>query len=168
MFDFFKKSAAPKEGSAYKPWIILLGGALGVLLLLFGGKAQAPKSTDTTTPATRQEEIAQYQNYLEERVVEICGSVNGVGKVSAIVTLSGGFESVYATELKGEDEDYVILGSGSTASGLLLQERVPQIVGIGVVCDGADSLAVRNELISLLSASFQVPSHRIYVTEAKK
>ena len=106
--------------------------------------------------------------YLENRIVSICESVEGVEKVSAIVTLSGGFEAVYATEVTASGEDYVILGSGSNASGLLLLQKTPEIVGIGIVCSGAESIAVRTELISLVSASFHLPTNRIYVTEAKK
>lgn len=170
MLGFLKRSTSGETSGASKPWIILLGGALGIVLLLFGGKISTQKSTDSPrsdTP-TRQEEIAQYQSYLETRVEELCSEVNGVGHVKAIVTLSGGFESVYATELQGDGEDYVILGSGSAASGLLLQERTPQIVGIGVVCDGADNVDVRGELIALISASFHIPTNRIYIAQAKK
>ena len=115
MFDLLKKSNGEREGSTRKPWIVLLGAVLGILLLLFGsgvGKAQSNTNTPQI-PATQQNEMTDYQQYLEERVVSICSSVAGVGKVSAIVTLAGGFEAVYATELQKECEDYVILGNGS-------------------------------------------------------
>ena len=169
MFDFLKKSTCEGSNNTRKPWIILLGATLGILLLLFSGKSSTKKSTsDTTLPVTQQQEISEYQTYLENRIVSICESVEGVGKVSAIVTLSGGFEAVYATEVTASGEDYVILGSGSNASGLLLLQKTPEIVGIGIVCSGAESIAVRTELISLVSASFHLPTNRIYVTEAKK
>lgn len=169
MFSFLKKSAADGSSAGSKPWIILLGAVLGVALLLYGGKSSLSQSApDTASSQTRQTEIAEYQAYLEKRVKSLCESVDGVGSVSAIVTLSGGFEAVYATENAGNGEDYVILGNGKEASGLLLLQKTPQIVGIGVVCIGADTVAVRTELISLLSASFHVPTNRIYITQAKK
>ena len=169
MLDFLKRFHTKDDGTR-KPWIVLLGAALGVLLLLFGGSTHLFEGTEESrTPSlTQQEELSSYQSYLEERVEEICESVVGVGNVSAIVTLAGGFESVYATEMHGEDEDYVILGSGSTASGLLLWQKAPQIVGIGIVCNGAQSESVHNELILLVSASFGVPTNRIYVAQSKK
>ena len=169
MLDFFKRIHNKDDGTR-KPWIVLLGAALGVLLLVFGSNTHLLGSTEeSNAPSlTRQEELSSYQAYLEERVASICESVAGVGGVRAVVTLAGGFESVYATELHGEDEDYVILGSGSTASGLLLEQRAPQIVGIGIVCSNAEGEAVRNELILLISASFGVPTNRIYVAQAKK
>lgn len=167
MFEFLKKSTTGGNGLR-KPWIILLGAVMGVLLLLLGGKSNPQKNEAAITPKTQQNEIVEYQEYLENRVVSICESVAGVGRVHAVVTLSGGFEAVYATEPQGENESYVILGSGSAASGLLLVQKAPQVVGIGIVCSGAESSSVRGELISLVSASFHVPTNRIYVTQAKK
>ena len=170
MFAFWKKSTDGAGEKSRKPWLVLLGAALGVLLLLFGSGSSLTGTGGKTAEASesKKNEIVEYQAHLEERVEELCESVAGVGNVSAVVTLAGGFELVYATELHGEDEDYVILGSGSAASGLLLQQKAPQIVGIGIVCSGAQSDAVRNELILLVSASFDLPTNRIYVAQAKK
>ena len=61
----------------------------------------------------------------------------------------------------------VILGSGASASALYLTRTPPAIAGIGIVCDGGGSERVRCELVSLLGATFDVSTHRIYVTAAK-
>ncbi len=171
MFDFLKKNASESGDNPRRIRIVLLGATLGVLLLLFGGRGALSTNTSATSDevmATEQRQITEYQEYLEKRVISTCESVAGVSRVTAIVTLSGSFEAVYATEATANGEDYVVLGSGSSASGLLLVQKAPQIVGIGIVCEGAESMAVRNELISLISAGFHVSTNRIYVTQAKK
>ena len=110
----------------------------------------------------------RYRSDLEERVKHLCESVLGVKDVTVIITLSGGFERIYATELSEGGEEYVIIGSGSSAEALLLSQAAPQIEGIGIVCQGGGNPDVKLELTSLLSASFHVSSNRIYITEAKK
>ena len=43
-----------------------------------------------------------------------------------------------------------------------------KISGIGVVCGGGDDPDVAHRLLSLISASCNVPSNRIYITYSKK
>ena len=148
--------------------LILIGAAVGVLLLLFGGewteketeKAEAEQNTASDDPET-------YRKELEERISEICRSVRGVDGVRVAVTLEGGFERIYATEWIDGNQRYVIVGSGSYASALLLSQKEPEIAGIGVVCRGGGNSDIRRELLSLLSATFDLPVNRIYITEAK-
>lgn len=162
MLSLFKNNSSTASKS--KLWIILGGAALGVLLILLG--SSTPNSTSQSNTATTfdQNELILYQDYLEERVINLCQSVPGVGKVTAVVTLAGGFEEIYATQWESGNEVYVILGSGSSASPLQISRALPQIAGIGIVCDGGGNAAVRQELTDLLSATFDLATHRIYVT----
>ncbi len=43
-----------------------------------------------------------------------------------------------------------------------------KITGIGIVCGGGDDPDVAHRLLSLISASCNVPSNRIYITYSKK
>ena len=168
MFDFLKPASSEEgKGGNARLWLIVVGALVGVALLLFSGVQETrEEETQPERYDPREDELVQYQTYLETRVKSICESVNGVSGVTAIVTLSGGFEAVYATEYPDGNEEYVILGSGSNATALYLTRAAPEIVGIGIVCRGGSSLAVQKELIALISASFHLPSNRIYVTEA--
>lgn len=169
--NFFHKS---KEGDsdAHGSLKLLLpaaGALIGILLLLFGGNIDKKQTNDTLplTSQTPQEELEAYQIYLEGRVRTLCQSVEGVDNVTVAVTLSGNFQEIYATEFIDGNEEYVIIGSGSSASALYLSRNAPEIAGIGVVCRGGGNTDVRQELLSLLSAAFRVPANRIYITEAK-
>ncbi len=167
MFDFLKKKAGDPKAKNGKLLLLVLGAAVGILLLLFGGGTEKATEAVTTDPyRIGKDEIVIYQNYLEKEIKSLCESVRGVENVTVVVTLSGSFESVYATEWKGGDEEYVIIGSGSSAEALFLTRAAPKIEGIGIVCRGGSSDSVRNELIPLLAATYHVSSHRIYITEA--
>ena len=166
MFDFLKKGSA-KENGRLRLYLLLGCGVLGILLILFGGSTKTAEKTSTETPySTSTDELVIYQDYLEKRIKTLCESVSGVRNVTVVVTLSGSFESVYATEWPDGNEEYVILGSGSSASPIYLSRSAPEIAGIGIVCSGGANDNVRRELISLLSATFHISSNRIYITEA--
>ena len=165
MLSFLKSREGDSQKSMGKSWLILAAAAVGVLLILLGGSfdGQEQKTADLIYKP-EEDELVLYQQYLEERVKSLCESVGGVGKVTAIVTLSGGFESVYATEWKNGEEEYVIIGSGSGASALFLSRDAPPIAGIGIVCRGGNDANIRQELTALISAAFHVSTNRIYIT----
>lgn len=149
-------------------WLILLGATLGVALILWGGAREGEAEEAEATPySPGTDELVLYQGYLEERVKAVCESVEGVGNVTVIVTLSGGFEAVYATEYPDGNEEYVIIGSGSNATALFLSRSAPGIAGIGIVCNGGADASVQKELTALISAAFHVPTNRIYVTKGR-
>ena len=166
MFDFLKKGTASQKGRL-RLYLLLGCGLLGILLILLGsGEKKTEDATQETPYSTSSDELVIYQDYLEERIKTLCESVSGVRNVTVVVTLSGTFESVYATEWPDGNEEYVILGSGSSASPIYLSRSAPEIAGIGIVCSGGANDNIRRELISLLSATFHISSNRIYITEA--
>lgn len=169
MFGFLKVSEEGEKKGGAKLVVLILCAVAGVLLILIGGGTkQAEAETPPSVYNTAEDELVIYQNYLEGRIRSLCESVKGVGNVTVAVTLAGTFESVYATETEAGKESYVIVGSGSSAEALYLTRSAPQITGIGVVCSGGNIEAVRYELIALLAATFDVSTHRIYVTQAYK
>ena len=170
MLHFFKDGGDGKKmpDGKGKLLLFLVVAAIGVALILIGsGTGERKEQTNTVTEyRTEEDELVIYQQYLEERIKKLCESVSGVSDVTVTVTLSGGFESVYATEWKDGNEKYVILGSGASAEALYLTRSAPEISGIGIVCRGGETEQARYELIGLLSATYHVNSNRIYVARA--
>ena len=145
---------------------IALAAAVGITLLLIGGgktgSEESPSSPDQADAA--EQSLDAYRRTLEASIASICDAVAGVSDVSVAVSLAGGYEAVYATEQSAAGEVYVVLGSGSSASALLLTHATPQISGIGIVCTGGNDPTVQQRLTALLSAAFALPTNRIYVT----
>ncbi len=146
--------------------LIILGAALGLLLLLwgsFGGREETSVRSDT-------DEIAAYSLYLEEQAVRLCESVRGVSGVTVTLTLEGGFEQNYAADktMSGGSQsiEHVKLGSGTGAELCAVSVSAPRVTGIGVTCRGGKDPSVRAELTSLLSAAFGIGANKIYITEA--
>ncbi len=154
--------------------IAAIGVIIGIVLLFIGNRSGQDETNDKNAPTYPVAEATQIEDYrlaLEARMEEICSEVVGVGEVSVIVTLEGGYEYVYAYDRKvtssGENTTYITVGNGANESLVYITERAPTILGIGVVCTGGMDASVRQELMGLLSAAFGVGSHKIYITGHK-
>ena len=159
-----------QKNTRKKLFLILMGAGAGILLLLIGSGwfSSSPKTTSAVSSISAEEELSLYRTSLETRIETLGSSVAGVSNVRVAVSLAGGFETIYATEVKNGSEVYATIGSGSNAEAIVISRNPPEIVGIGVVCRGGGNTAVRAELTALLASAFHVPTNRIYITEAKK
>ena len=159
-----KKPAKPGKK---KLIFILLGVGIGIFLLLLGSGRFTKQTVEPSAAEPNQtEELEAYRAALEERIADLCAAVEGVSDVRVSVTLSGGFETVYATETRNGIEVYATIGSGSSAKALVVARNPPEVVGIGVVCRGGKDAAVRGTLTALLSSAFRVPTNRISIAGA--
>ena len=167
------KNEEKGSGRIVKIVLLLLGAALGLFLLLYGGYADKEKGTQTkeTEVIEQSMDADKYAEDTERRIAELCSRVRGAGSVHVSVTLSCGYTAVYAqnsqSSASGYKNEFVLTGSGSSEKPLLVGYSVPQISGIGIVCTGGGNSAVRQEIISLVSAAYGLSSNKIYVTEAQ-
>ncbi len=149
--------------------LVFLGGALGLLLLAFGGGMDMSNSKrDKETDIYAEHGTADsYAQMLEERVSEICASVKGAGKVSVFVSLKGGYRTVYAYDAQSNSSGYkseiVMSGSGSDKKAVVSAYQNPEIAGVGIVCEGANDDMVKNRIISLVAASLDISTNKIFV-----
>ena len=161
-----------------KLWIVVLGAIIGLGLLVVGS-LELPffqsESKNTAVVTDEQAELQAYRQQLSSEIASLCAEVRGVGKVQVMVTLSGGYEYVYARDLQSKtggdtytwEETYVIVGSGSAQSPLLLVKKQPSVAGVGIVCEGGADPSVQNELIALVSATFGIGANKIHVTASQ-
>ncbi len=161
MLEFLKSN---EKGKAPLLLLLILGAAVGVFLLLWGGNVD-DAGTKAEGTASENDEWMRYKAELEAEIKRLCEAVDGVGKVTVSVTLSGTFEEIYATEYSEKGEEYVIVGSGASASPIKLTRITPTVTGVGIVCAGGSSDRVKNALIPLLSTALSISSNRIYIAD---
>ena len=135
------KSDRIKEyiASNKKTVLLLMLFLFGILMLMFSSSLFSQEEEITGTL-----ELAEYKKALEEELAEICSSVSGVGKCRVMVTFERGEENVY---------------KGSS----LIESRPPKVMGVTVVCKGADSDSVRSEIVNMMMALFDIGANRISV-----
>ncbi len=159
-----------KKGGILK--VVILGFAVGIILLLIGGFAFGDEEkNDVSEPEhSSKESYVSYKLALEEEIEKLCSTVKGVKSTTAAVFFSDIGGSLYAQNTQSggvEKNEYVIIGSGSSSRPLYIGESLPEISGIGVVCNTSDDEHIRNEVSVLLAATYGLPLTRIYVSEGK-
>ena len=152
---------------------VIIGAAVGVLLLVYGGSIGSKTEKDNakvSADVSAFDEV-RYEEALVKKIEDVCVQVKGAGKVSVALTLDGSYRAIYAqnsSDGSSVKREYLLVGSGSSEGALLLGYSPPEILGVGIVCTGGANDAVRAEIISLVSALLDVPTNRIYVAAAKK
>ncbi len=161
-----ERSDGKTEQGKKRIWI-LLGGLAGVLLLIFGSLGWGEKEQSPSLSEELTLDASAYAEAVEEEIRAICSRVRGAGSVSVAVTLKGGYRAVYATDSQSNGGGYknntVLIGSGNSEGAVLVCYENPEIGGVGIVCRGATDPAVKDTIISLVSAAFDVKINKIYV-----
>ncbi len=149
--------------------VIVLLGLSGILLLTFS--ELKPKETQQSDEPDKTADISQYEENLEARLSELISSIDGAGRAKVMITLDSGDENVYATEDKsGEksyEKSYVVIKQNGDENGILLKIAEPEIRGVAVVCEGAGSAEVRQEIINTVTAVLNVGTNRVNISKMK-
>ena len=152
-------------------WIILAACfALGVFLMTLGGKSSEPEVGEEGSIDFEGRDPAEYAELIERQVKEICSGIKGVGEVNVVVTLSGGYRAVYATNSQmspsGNRNEIVITGSGAEERALIVGYEYQEIGGIGIVCQGKCAPEMKARIISLVASAFGIGTNKIEVIGA--
>ena len=149
--------------------LAVIGIAVGIILLLvgsFGGENTDSSKADGEVRSVELDAKA-YEQELEERIKELCYGVKGVGRVTVMVSLRGGYKTVYAMDAQASSSGYrseiVKVGSGSNQEGIVTGYENPEIIGVGIVCEGGDDARVKSEIVSLVSAALDISTNKIFV-----
>jgi len=100
---------------------------------------------------------------LEERIEELCKSVDGVRYAKAFITLDTSEEYVFAQDFE-RNGDYIKVETVlSDGSGTELYVVSPKVRGAAIVCTGGDRPAVKKKIVDLISAALGIDSSKISV-----
>ena len=152
----------------------ILTVALGVFLLLLPSGGEKTADVAGTPSAAERFDRAALQSEMEE----ILSSLDGVGRLSLMLTVDGGGKYELAQDedsaqkrRDGTDEEQsrktetVVLGSGTNAGVGVTRSSYPEFVGALVVCEGAGRADVRLAVTQAVSALTGLPSDKITVVK---
>ena len=121
------------------------GVVFTVLLVLVGILLVAlPEGDKNEENGAYELTLTEYKAWLEGELSDMCHSVRGVGKCRVMITF-----------LRGEENTY----KGS----LLVESKPPRVLGVTVICEGADSSSVRANLTEMICALFDIGSNRVAI-----
>ena len=161
-----------KLGEKPAPRLLIYSAAaiICVLLLLFlknpsgDGDVKIPDiPADDIKPET-----TDYASELEDKLRLIVSEIEGTGKVSVMVTVSGSEEKIYAENISESDgrsdSETVIIGS---KEALLKEIRRPEVTGVLIVCSGGDRAQVKEKVVNAVSTVLNIPTSKVYVTKSE-
>ena len=146
---------------------VLLVVLVGIILMLL------PVSSQTKETEENKSQIPQESFDLaamEQRMEEVLGKIDGVGKLRLMLTLQSGTRLTLAEDTQRDQDrtqrETVTLNRGSGNQEIVITNRFyPVYQGAVVVCQGADSSAVRLAITETVQALTGLPSDRIMVAK---
>lgn len=124
--------------------LIVCAALVGAILVgaSFIGKGENKEIQESKT-------LEEYKKELEGELEAACSMVRGVGRCEVIVTFSRGVENTYR-------------------GTVLVESRPPEVMGVSVICEGADSDEVRASVTDMMATLFGIGKNRISVMKLGK
>lgn len=151
---------------------------LGLCLMLLPIRRQ--KNEEQVIPQTvSAEQTPDYKTQVEQQLCTTLGKMEGVGRVSVMLSLRTGTETIYQTDSSiasqsgdnpsdSASEQTVILSRGNNGQEAVVRKTIlPGFQGALIVCEGADDPKVKLNVISAVSGITGLSSEKITVVKMK-
>lgn len=135
----------------------MIGIILGILLLLTDAQSSKVSQTNQKTNLSTDD----YVSSLEKKTEDMINRINGVTDAKVMITLKNSGEQVFALDGSDANQKHVVVDDGLVC----INELVPEIEGVAVVCNGGDSAVIKQKITELLCSLLGIYSTHIYITE---
>jgi len=170
-------------------FIILLISIIFLIVanVFFGSKTKSiDRATHNYIQDANSSLESDYSSYLEKKLVDILSKLNGVGKVSVMITLENSVEKITATnttkttentlendseggtrEIHREDLTTQVVTKGNDGSLLVVKEIKPTVQGVIVVAEGADDPKIKEMLYNGVKTVLGIKGNKVQVYSSK-
>ena len=185
--EIWKKAVSIFNTDKKIKWIVLIG-MIGILLILLS--EILPQSTKTPQDAVSVSiDNETFCRQTEEKIYNLVSSIQGVGEAQVWVTLESGAEYVYLQEeirntdttkdynsegvktLREKDnseQKYILVNKNGEEQPLLQKLLEPTVQGVVIVCEGAGSAQVNEQVVNAVTCALGISSNRVYVAQLTK
>ena len=115
--------------------------------------------------------VTYYVSELENRLSENLSKVKGAGKVSVVISVKSGMETVLAmnTTKTITDEGTLIEETPLIINGktIVLKELYPEIIGVLIVAEGADNISVLKKIQQATTSLLDINLNQIEILTMK-
>lgn len=185
--EIWKKAVSIFNTDKKIKWIVLIG-MIGILLILLS--EILPQNTKTPQDAVSVSiDNETFCRQTEEKIYNLVSSIQGVGEAQVWVTLESGAEYVYLQEeirntdttkdydsegvktLREKDnseQKYILVNKNGEEQPLLQKQLEPTVQGVVIVCEGAGSALVNEQVVNAVTCALGISSNRVYVAQLTK
>ena len=144
---------------------------IGVLFLILPDSSTPNKKSKENISADYGINLAKYEKDLENKLSDILSTINGVEKVSVMITFSDCGRLVYSQEEQSERSEKTIKGnqkpvlknSTQGEEPILVKSELPKISGVLITAEGAESPTIRENITDAIKAVLDVSTKNISV-----
>ncbi|HAG57284.1 MAG TPA: hypothetical protein DCL14_04555 [Ruminococcaceae bacterium] len=185
--EIWKKAVSIFNTDKKIKWIVLIG-MIGILLILLS--EILPQNTKTPQDAVSVSiDNETFCRQTEAKIHNLVSSIQGVGEAQVWVTLESGAEYVYLQEeirntdttkdydsegvktLREKDnseQKYILVNKNGEEQPLLQKQLEPTVQGVVIVCEGAGSAQVNEQVVNAVTCALGISSNRVYVAQLTK
>ena len=185
--EIWKKAVSIFNTDKKIKWIVLIG-MIGILLILLS--EILPQNTKTPQDAVSVSiDNETFCRQTEEKIYNLVSSIQGVGKAQVWVTLESGAEYVYLQEeirntdttkdydsegvktpreKDNSEQKYILVNKNGEEQPLLQKQLEPTVQGVVIVCEGAGSAQVNEQVVNAVTCALGISSNRVYVAQLTK
>ncbi len=181
---FFEKSKLLSKIKNIKHIEVYLVVLLIVVVLIIWFADFGAETQESTNQSTNTSTVTQYTTDLENRLSATLSQIEGAGSVSVMITLDGSSQLIlaYDTESKSNTTDNttangtttktnnttanstpIIINNNGQSTPLVLSEIMPEIKGVVVVCEGANNIRVKLNILEAVEALLGVSGSQIEI-----
>ena len=159
--------------------ILILIGILVLIILIPTGDGKKTGNVDQltqeetdgkNTAEMRQTQTdTEYTKALEEQLTDLIESMDGVGKVRVMLTLSDDglvyLDKDVRIQEKTREETTVVYDMGDTKEPYVVRRERPKVEGVVVVAQGGDRPGIATEIIGAIQSLFDLEAHKVKVVK---
>ena len=121
--------------------------------------------------STNTESSVDYASLLENKLKNLLTNVNGVGKVNVVITIDGTGEEIILKNVEEKIENNVKTTIQSVVliggKPYVTKTENPKIVGVIVVCEGAEDVNVRLAISEIVLTALKVEPDSVRIIKMK-
>lgn len=188
--EFFRQKGWKRLKKSDWAAIALLGVLLLIIAMPSGSKTAVSKTdnfgTVSGTEAEKTTKKEDYSEYLENKLERVLAQMEGVGRVTVMITVSDNGESVVEKDAsessttttendssggvrtvteEQSSETTVYLEEDGESRPYVQKEKLPSIEGVIVVAEGGENSRIVSEISEAVEALFSVEAHKIKVVK---
>lgn len=167
-----------KTGLSGRILIIVIIGILGLMMIAVSEiipDGESKKNKDESSSLADASYASSFKKETEKELRDIISKIDGVGKVSLMLTLDGTTEYVYAEDIDTETDEnsdsksdkykneVIIVDSDGKETALVKKIIEPKVKGVIIVCSGGGNLEIKERVIKAVSSALNISTNSICV-----
>lgn len=167
MSDISLNSKKPIKKGIFKSEYLLVVILIVLVCVLFLSNSGVFSLLQTTTTLSQE----NYETIMEQKLENLISEIDGAGAVSVVLSVDGTTLKEYLKNSQTKTENGVTYLEETTVlingKPYLVKENYPKVIGVVIVCQGAENVKVKMAITEVITTVLSVSSENIRILKKK-